>query len=313
MSISTSTGWRMARVRAAWLVAGLLVSLFAAAAPVAAERVTRTIAVGGLDRSYIAHIPPDASARGPMPVIMVFHPYGVAGRAQEYLSRLHAAPGAEDFVVVYPDGIGDSWNAGRCCGEARARGVDDLGFVRAVLDDLERFAEIAPAGHFATGYSNGAAMSYEVACDMADRFAAVAGVSGQHDPTAGCAAGAPVAVLHIHGTADAFSPFHGGESIVERVGPPPAGVPNLIDFWVAHNGCSGERRTERLDGVACTRHTDCAERAPVVLCAIAGMGHVWPGHRPRGLRGRALGTARPDLPGSADIIRFFDEVRSRPQ
>jgi polyhydroxybutyrate depolymerase len=101
-----------------------------------------------------------------------------------------------------------TWNTGTCCGYAQRSHVDDVAFIRALLDSLERTYRIDRRRVYATGLSNGGMMSYLVACALSDRFAAVAPVSGELSMD--CAPTIPVSVLIIHGTADENLPYNGG-------------------------------------------------------------------------------------------------------
>jgi polyhydroxybutyrate depolymerase len=113
------------------------------------------------------------------------------------------------FLAVYPNGTGEkrslTWNGGNCCGYAVENQVDDVGFVRALLDDLEKVVTVDPSRVYATGISNGAIMAYRLASELSDRIAAVAPVAGPMG-TATCSPRRPVSVMHFHGTDDQFAP-----------------------------------------------------------------------------------------------------------
>ena len=200
------------------------------------------------------------------------------------------------FIVVYPDGTGRlpgfllTWNAGTCCGYARDHDVDDVGFVRELLVELEAAAPIDERRIYATGLSNGAMMAYRLAAEAPDLVAAVAPVGGAMalDPLQ---AEAPVPVLHIHSVDDPRALYQGGLGppfplTTQRVDHPP--VESVLGFWAANNGCASQpRETDARqsrpdpDGPIHTARrltfAPCASGAEVVHWKLSGAGHVWPG------------------------------------
>ena len=76
--------------------------------------------------------------------------------------------------MAYPDGAGRRWNDGRAVGAER----DDVGFVRALIDSLERELEIDPRRVYATGISNGGMFAHRLACELPGVLAAIAPVAG---------------------------------------------------------------------------------------------------------------------------------------
>jgi polyhydroxybutyrate depolymerase len=187
----------------------------------------------------------------------------------------------EGFVTVYPDGTGAirTWNGGGCCGRAVIDGIDDVGFVAALLDHLEAALCLDRRRIYATGMSNGAILSHRLACELSTRITAIAPVAGT-DNTSSCAPTRSVAVLAIHGTEDGHVPWDGG------LGCGPAGVafnsvPATVEGWRARNGCGAASTVyfEQGDG-RCVGHGGCAEHGDVVLCSIEGGGHSWPGGAP---------------------------------
>jgi len=135
---------------------------------------------GGIDRSYIVHIPPGVS--GPAPVIIAFHGGGSNAEAQQRYSEMGKLADREHIIVVYPNGTGSQrmrvWNAGTCCGSAPAKRIDDVAFIRAVVSDVAKRVAIDRTRVFATGFSNGAMMVYRLAAEAPDLVAAIAPVSG---------------------------------------------------------------------------------------------------------------------------------------
>lgn len=296
---------RLRRVLPLLVLAALAIP--AAVQPASAERIERTINVGGLEREYIAHIPPGAGRGAPVSAVFAFHPGVGSASGFERATRLHEAPGAQNFVIVYPDGYYRSWNAGHCCGRAKTRGVDEISFVQAIFEDLSRSINIHPSRNFATGFSNGAMLSHELACRMSHRFAAIAVVGGTRDFGRGCAPTRPISVFFMHGLEDEVVPFGGGRGGLTG-NTVHASVPSNVSFWARFNRCGQPQPAPAPGGLSCERYTGCAGGAKVVSCPIPDMGHAWPGERV-GAVGRAiLGRGRSDLPGSAAVLEFFRSV-----
>ncbi|HUY89284.1 MAG TPA: PHB depolymerase family esterase [Pirellulales bacterium] len=248
----------------------------------------RKLVVGASSRSYHIHFPPDYDGRQLRPLVLAFHGGGVNAETMIYFSGLSEKADEAGFVVAYPEGTGRvprarTWNAGHCCGHAFHHGVDDVAFVRALLDELDQTAAIDPRRVYATGMSNGAMMSYRLANELADRFAAIAPVAG---PMAidRCQPSRPVSVIHFHGTADEYTPYQGGKGPRSQSQTAFHSVDYTIEAWVAANGCPAEPATMRLptravDGTSVIQRVygPGREGAEVVLFTIEGGGHTWPG------------------------------------
>ncbi|MBN1439100.1 MAG: hypothetical protein JW929_06795 [Anaerolineales bacterium] len=238
----------------------------------------RVLTVGRRLRSYLLHIPVGFSARRPTALVFVFHGYSENGRYIRAETGMDLIADLQGFLIVYPDGTAStgplSWNAGGCCGYAMKNRVDESAFVRAILADLGGFASIDPRRIYATGFSNGALLSYRLACEMADAFAAVAPVAGTLSVSP-CIPQEPVSVLHIHGSNDVSVPFRGG-GVNPASGLAFPSVYRVIAAWVRNNGCQDSPRWDRTGLVMHTEYPDCRNGAAVELYLVMGMGHFWP-------------------------------------
>src|SRR5262249_36815190 len=179
----------------------------------------------------------------------------------------------------YPEGYEGagttrSWNAGTCCPPATTDSIDDVGFARAVVADIQSQANIDPLRIYATGLSNGGGMSHRLACEAADLFAAVAPVACPLllDPFSICQPIRPIPVLAFAGLTDVVVPYAGGESQpFPGVFFPPA--PDSFAYWVGADGCGGGSPdiVEHLgNGASCDTYTTCAGGVSVGLCSIHG-------------------------------------------
>lgn len=224
---------------------------------------------GGLDRSYRLYIP-DGLPKPAALVVMLHGGFGSAAQAERSYGWDQLAD-RDKFVVAYPNGEGRAWNVnGGCCGQPGRQGVDDVGFITAVVNDVEAAVGIDASRVYATGISNGGMMSYALACNTGT-FAAIGPDSAtQLD---GCASPHPTSIMHIHGTADRLIRYDGmpGAGVAHIDGP---AVPDLLAFWRAVDHCGPPTTT--TDGPVTTAAADCADGRSVILKAVDGGGHEWP-------------------------------------
>jgi polyhydroxybutyrate depolymerase len=179
-----------------------------------------------------------------------------------------------------------TWNGGNCCGEAQRNNVDDVGFTRALLDDLAKVANVDAKRIFATGISNGGIMCYRLASELSDRIAAIAPVAGTMG-TATCKPKRPVSVIHFHGTDDKFLPYNGGIGSKSFSKMLFRSVDQSIRAWAKVDGCPAKPVVTDMpkkidDGTTVQRKSygPGKDGAEVVLFVINGGGHTWPGREP---------------------------------
>ena len=252
-----------------------------------------TLEHGGLTRHYLVHVPRSYDPARPAALLMALHGGGGSAKFQADDAHYGLITASEKygFVAVFPNGISPlpggmlaTWNAGACCGKARDRNIDDVGFLRAVVADVQRRLAIDPARVYATGMSNGGMMAQRLACEAADVFRAIAPVAGTDNTLTACAPNRPVAVIEFHARNDDHVLFNGG------AGPsafadsskmaPFTSVDETIARWVKRNQCSATAAPEVVldkPGARCVRHNGCAGGAVVELCVTEDGGHSWPG------------------------------------
>lgn len=162
-------------------------------------------------RRYLLHIPPGYQAGNPMPLVLNFHGYSSNAAEQESVSGMSVKADQAGFIVVYPEGTGESqaWHFVRGP-EATA----DLDFSRDLITYLEAQFSIDPARVYATGISNGAQMANYLGCNLSEVIAAIAPVSGGYPPGLECNPGRPVPVVAFHGTADRLIPYEGSRILM---------------------------------------------------------------------------------------------------
>jgi polyhydroxybutyrate depolymerase len=226
-----------------------------------------TIESAGETREYLVHLPPALGA-SPVPVILNFHGFGSNAAKQEILSGMSALADEAGFIVVYPQGLGDppAWRVGP--GEAFEK---DAAFIADLLDELAMDYPINRRRVDATGMSNGGGMVHRLGCEMADRFAAFAPVSGAYLLSEICLPSRPLPVLAFHGTGDRIVPYDGAGKVL-----PP--IPIWAAHWAERDGCDGPSQVfVDQDGVVGERWSNCDAQAEVLLYTLDGGGHTWPG------------------------------------
>lgn len=255
-------------------VALLVMLAGALIAPVveAAEPRRETIRIGGLTREYQVYAPSGYRRRQAVPLVFLFHGGGGTNSGIVRQSGYADLAERQGFILAAPQGFSNTWNAGSGLsqGDAERANIDDLGFVRAMLSRIMRDYSIDRSRVYLTGMSKGGMLAYYAACNMSVDIAALVAVSTTMT-AATCAPRSPVALLHIHGSADTNVPLAGGRGL-SAVYPP---VQRAIDLWRATNGCTTPPIQQRLNpSTMCTVYGGCS--SDVRLCIVQNGEHEWP-------------------------------------
>jgi polyhydroxybutyrate depolymerase len=224
---------------------------------------------GGLPRTYQLHVP--AGLDHPAGLVLNLHGAGQTGGEQAEVTNYNAIADQNGFVVVYPDGIDFSWADGRGASVPDRQGVDDVGFLAALIDQLSRDYGIPRGRVFATGMSAGAFMATRLACQRADLVAAIAPVAGTLGAAFGCAPSRPVSVLQMHGTADPVVPFNGGSMLGRGGYSDVVAAPAMAQRWRDVDRCPAP-----VDNGHGFTASGCAGGTEVVFIQVDGLGHTWP-------------------------------------
>jgi polyhydroxybutyrate depolymerase len=260
--------------------------------------IDETITSGNIQRSYVLHIPTGYNGAKAMPLVLAFHGYGLSGRQMVDYTKFGALADQRGFIVVSPDGTGtpQHWNWRKAVNEP-----DDVQFVTDLLTKLDADLCIDPNMVFAAGFSDGAAMSRVLACDLTNRIAAIATISS---PGVSCTAAVPM--VAFHGSADPLVPFEGG------VVPPEVGgggtfapVRRAVSEWSLALGCDGlatisrpATTTELSTYVRCGRGD-----GEALLYTLLGGGHTWPGSTPLPIE--QFGPTNEDIDATLISWEFF--------
>ncbi len=246
------------------------------------QDLTNTLTYGGLERTYLLHVPASYNRNKATALVLDFHGGGGNANSQMRTSAFSGLADEKGFLVAYPNGTGRledkllTWNGGTCCGYAVTNQIDDVGFVRALVAEVQSKYNIDPKRIYATGLSNGAIFSYRLACDASDLFAAVAPVAGTLNYLR-CNPSQPVSVIHFHGTDDTHVGYNGGTGPDSLTNVPFASVKDSIDFWLNADQCPKQTQSESFKDIQHDIYSGCASGTAIELYTIVGGKHAWPG------------------------------------
>jgi polyhydroxybutyrate depolymerase len=220
----------------------------------------RALPFDGLVRTYRVHVPPSYDGSVPVPLVLDIHGLGSNAEQQEAISGMRAESDAHGFLVVYPQGANDAWNAGTCCGNST---IDDVGFLRALVASISSQANIDGRRVYATGLSNGGAMTQRLACDAADVFAAGVPMSFPlpFRPLSSCQPVRAMPVLTMMGLTDIVVPYNGGVF---------GSAPSTFAYWRDIDGCGSGAPDQVVERgrSRCETYTACTQGVRAGLCSI---------------------------------------------
>ncbi|MBI5287996.1 MAG: hypothetical protein HY873_03365, partial [Chloroflexi bacterium] len=230
-----------------------------------------TITSGGVERTYVLHVPPLYDGSEQVPLVVVLHGFSLTGSFMSGYTLFGEQGDARNFISVFPNSLGEPsrWNTTKALDQA-----DDLAFLKELLVKLEAELCVDPDRIFVAGYSNGGGMAQRLACDMPDQLAAIGTVAATY---VDCKARVPW--VAFHGIADPLVPFEGGQ------GPPEHGANaflparRVLSEWASGLGCDGLGQISRpTSDVELTTYVRCTYGdGEVLLYTIVTGGHTWPG------------------------------------
>jgi len=272
-----------------------------------------TIIHDSQNREYLLYIPEGYNENSEWPLVINLHGRGSTNLIQSGYSNFNTIADEHKFMVAYPQGLvgtvegvtGTHWNANF------GTGIDDIGFIDVMLDEIYKNYSFDLSKVYAIGMSIGGFMSYTLACDLSDRVAAIASVTGgmTANSIAQCMPLRSVPIIEIHGTADEVVPYWGLDGL-------PPTVPDVVNFWVTNNQCDTleiteeelpDTNTEDNSTITLQQYNTCSQRTNVVFYTINNGGHTWPGAFPV----QALGNTNQDIIAS-EVIWEFLENHSHP-
>jgi len=259
-----------------------------------------SLTVAGLKRTYRLYAAASIATQA-SPLVFVLTGCPGTGDEMADLSKADTMAAAGHFVVVYPDPVPDAsgdpsnlegcWSAGTCCGDAQTKGVDDVRFISALLDRLIATTSIDKARVFVAGLSSGGMMAYRLACELSDRIAAIASVSGAQ-VIQSCRPARPISILEMHGTSDQQLPYEGDQYFPS--------ASSTIERWVTLDGCAATP-TQTVKGIThISIWSQCHAGTVVRFDTIDGGHHSW------------FGSDMNPVPGEPDansiVVGFFKKA-----
>ncbi len=305
-------------------LASLAVVIFASIATRAEPNggaVEHSVTVDGMRRRYLVF--PPMGFEKPLPVVLAFHGGGSNARQMERYTRFNDLATKEGFLVVYPEAVDGNWNDGRGIAGVRSQqeNIDDVKFVKTLVDRISKDLKIDRSRVFCTGISNGAFMSHRLATEASDLIAAVAPVVGGMAPAMAkqFQPHHPVSILIIQGDADPLVPIRGGIVGFPRGRKRGLVVPTeeTISIYVRRNGNRGEPTVTTLDrdekdgtSVEIRKYPDGPGGVKTHLYIVNNGGHTWAG-RPLYLPEMLIGKASQEFSATEVIWEFFKSCSPR--
>lgn len=262
-----------------------------------------SIVHNGITRNYIVYVPSAYQPGDSWPLVFVLHGFTQTASAIMGVSGFNAVADTGEFIVAYPNGVGNAWNTNS--GLTGGSTADDIGFIAALTDTLYVLYNIDTNQVYSCGFSAGGYMSHRLACESPRCYAAVASVAGTMSVNAfnACAPSRDISVMQIHGTSDAIVSYNGsaqgGKSVADVIG-----------LWLGNNGCATSPQTQLLPDVNTqdnstvekSVYAPCSNGTEVNLYKVIGGGHQWPGTTSTF---GGLGAINRDISASAEIWNFF--------
>ena len=243
----------------------------------------------GATRRALVDLPLGYDGSEQLPVVLNFHGLAMTAELQRSYTHMATEANARGWIAVHPDGQAFTWNV--------LPGSPDVGFVDALLDELENTVCVDPARVYATGLSQGGFFSYMLGCELSERLAAIAPVAGS-DANVFCNPPEVVPLLHIHGNADATVWYQGSLLYPS--------APNAVVDWSDRvNQCTASPVQTYLNGDASCETRSCGSNDEATLCTLDSGGHNWPG----ALSILLLPNTSPDLDATNHILDFFTSYR----
>ena len=265
-------------------------------------------------RNYLLYVPAGHDNTTPLPLMINLHGGNSDPGVQIWLTGMNAIADTANFIVTYPEGIINNeglvgWNT-----TLAPEIYDDVGFIDAMIDQIADHYMIDHTRIYATGMSNGSAMSFTLGCVLSNRIAAIGSVAAP-GVFEDCTPQREIPILYIHGTEDVIAPYEGGVGILVDIDFPSAR--EYVQFWLENNGCTGSPAVMDIDDtdtadsstVILERYTNCEGKSEVAFYTIEGGGHTWAGGPPVPPGLEVLGNVNRDLHASSEIWNFVSRFR----
>jgi len=267
------------------------------------QTINASITHGGLQRDYILYLPAAYDGLTDVPLLFNFHGYTSNATQQMFYGDFRSIADTANFIIVHPEGTLDNSNTTHFNVGWGGSTVDDVGFTSALLDTLISQYSINQNRVYSTGMSNGGYMSFRLACELSDRIAAVASVTGAMVPTTlnSCSPSHITPVMQIHGTNDLTVPYNGAVWS--------SSVPDILNYWKTYNSLNPAPFIEPIldvdptDGSTVEREAYVDNNGCMIVThfKINNGGHTWPGSP------FDIGGTNYDIDASVEVWRFLSQ------
>ena len=260
----------------------ILLVLIGTFSPILAQQtINGSVIHDGIQRDYILYIPAIYDGSADFPLVLNFHGFGSNANEQMFYGDFRDIADTEGFILVHPQGTSlngsQYWNVGSPGSSGST--IDDVGFTEVLIDELANLYTINLDRVYATGMSNGGFMSFLLACQLSEKIAAIASVTGSMtlDTYDNCNAQHPTPILQIHGTSDNIVPYNGNTGSLS--------IDDVISYWVNYNNCDTNPTITTFpdldpsDGsiVEHIVYTGGDNASTTEHMKVIGGGHTWPG------------------------------------
>jgi polyhydroxybutyrate depolymerase len=266
-------------------------------------------------RSYRIHIPPSYNYQNPMPLVFVLHGSGVSSNSYstKISSEMDKKADEEGFIAVYPNGellrfsqyykhpITFLWDLyslayfSREWNRWNENNIDDVGFIRNLINHLETLLNVNSSRIYITGISGGAMMTYRLGAELSNYIAAIAPIAGviggiayvpepddSISPYIISKPINPIPVIAFNGLQDKSVPYEGGWKHIfewksDDLWVYTVSVNESITFWVENNYCDSNPHISKSENerIITTRYKSNDGNSDVVLVTYLDGGHEW--------------------------------------
>ncbi len=257
----------------------------------------------GLLRNYKVHLPPNYNSSITFSLVLNLHGYTSNATEQELYTNFNVIADTANVIVVYPDGINNAWNSG--WSTPYHSGVNDVGFLSALIDTMLAKYSINPCKVYSIGMSNGGFMSHRLACELENKIAAIAGVTGMLADSVAfyCQSTRAIPIMQIQGNNDPIVNFNGSQYAYRSYN-------DMISWWINHNGCINSPSSYNYPNSSLTDNStaelsiynNCNGNSKIYALKIINGGHTWPGSS---VDIPTYGNTNRDIHGSNEIWKFL--------
>lgn len=284
------------------------------------EFVNGTLSFQGNPRKYILHIPDSYDGRSNVPLVVFLHGGGGNAQTAQGFSNFNKVSDDNSFLMLYPQAFFETapdsyaWADGRGLAPDKL-GIDDVGFVDALVTAIKLEYKIDNQRVYLCGFSNGSFLTQRIAFQKNSQFAAIGTLGGTMNASLFNTGnpGRALPMIYVFGTADPLVPVNGGYVSGNTSLEPVKSVDDAVTFWKSNNNCQSTLAKVDVPNINLTdnstvevyQYTNCACNADVKFFKVLGGGHTWPGvPLPYA---HSFGETNMDMQASVELWNFFKQ------